>query len=1433
MKIFSFIFSLLLFSYSFSQTNNIQALTFASDKAFVENLGQFNERGWAEDSEIKYALKLGNVFTFFTKKGLTYRFENYKKVQAEDDDQKDSKTVRMNLSELINIQFVNANSDVKILAEKQVSHFNSYGVKNYVTNKVQNISNVKGFSKITYKNIYDKIDIEYTLHPKGGIKYNIILHPGADPSVIKMKYSTRNRNTFSESSIKLNNNGQLSINTSLGEITEHKPLTLYSNSSNVIRSSYKFENNILSFLLDNYDTSKKVIIDPWVISPAFNGGDFTREVETDNLGNVYTIGGELPMVLRKYDPLGALIWQYNTPWDTINGDWLGTLATDDAGVSFITQGTGSEIERVSTNGVMDWHRTYTPGGLSTEFWSITFNCDNTKLIVGGTGSVGLLGFRAVIYDINPANGDVNGDVTVDTGTNGFTPIEVRSISSSKNGKYIYLTHTKVGAVSQNIGTCPADVPIYELDNGNNLAYKCENFLSVNQNGGGLKAIVTNDNFFYSHQGDQISQWNVSTGALVNTVNLPGGSAGSVLGDLVVHCNGIDVDIDGNVYAGSMDRVVKFDPNLNVLSSINTTGGFTVYDVSVSSNGDVVAGGAILNNGSSTNRGARIETLNFSTNGKYILTCCDAYVCPVGPFCEADAVIALSPATLGGTWSGAGVDASGNFDPSLAGAGTHVITYSLICGNESLTIVVNPCTIIEVCEEANGDLTASAGNGTYTWYTGVVTASTVAINSEAECIACLTATPEYFLGFYTGCSINDCPISDTVWTQYATGVTTTAPLSYPIQIIDGNGVTTTFDNAGVIAPCSITPCTGVTIVVNTVSQSDPSCFNGTDGAATVDASGGTLTYAYTWMPGSLSGPIQSALSTGTFTINVVDNNGCLGSGSVTIGNPAEIIASASSTQENCGLSDGTLTGSAIGGTGSYTYSWSPAGGNIANPIGLPSGAYTLTVTDQNSCTSEAMVSITSIGGPTITLDASADLDCFGINDGSATVSATGGTGTLTYLWMPGSLTGTTQNALAPNTYTVTVTDINGCSDNVGFDILEPAEITLSTSNIVDATCGASDGEATVNASGGTGSYTYVWTPNVGSAATAVNIPAGAYTVVVSDQNGCSSSINFSVINVGGPTLTVLPTIDVSCFGFSDGEASVQATGGSMPYSYSWAPTGGNSNAASNLTAGTYVVTVTDAGSCVSAETIVVNGPDVMIITETIIDEDCGQGNGEVSLTTNGGTPTYTYLWEGTEITSSISNLSGGTYNVTVTDANGCMYTGNYTINSVGTIPLIITPVSATINAGEVIQLNVSGADTYIWTPSESLSCSDCSNPIASPNVTTTYTVIGTDASGCIGEATTTIIVEIECGDIFVPNMFSPNADLNNDFSCVYGNCIRELTYSIYNRWGERVFTADNPAECWDGFYKGEPLNSGVYVFKLNAILFDGVVVKKSGNITLVR
>jgi gliding motility-associated-like protein len=154
-------------------------------------------------------------------------------------------------------------------------------------------------------------------------------------------------------------------------------------------------------------------------------------------------------------------------------------------------------------------------------------------------------------------------------------------------------------------------------------------------------------------------------------------------------------------------------------------------------------------------------------------------------------------------------------------------------------------------------------------------------------------------------------------------------------------------------------------------------------------------------------------------------------------------------------------------------------------------------------------------------------------------------------------------------------------------------------------------------------------------------------------------------------------------------------------------------------------------------------------------------------------------------------------------------------------------------GNSVTLSPSGAVTYNWLPATGLSCTNCANPVATPLFTTTYTVTGTDAAGCTNTDTVTVIVDVQCGDVFVPNVFSPNLDGLNDKLFVFGNCIIEMQFDIYDRWGNRVFTSINQNEGWDGMWKGNMLNNGVYAWQLNAVLITGETKKLSGEVQLLQ
>ncbi|MCC6700738.1 MAG: gliding motility-associated C-terminal domain-containing protein, partial [Fluviicola sp.] len=474
-------------------------------------------------------------------------------------------------------------------------------------------------------------------------------------------------------------------------------------------------------------------------------------------------------------------------------------------------------------------------------------------------------------------------------------------------------------------------------------------------------------------------------------------------------------------------------------------------------------------------------------------------------------------------------------------------------------------------------------------------------------------------------------------------------------------------------------------------------------------------------------------------------------------------------------------------------------------------------------------------PTITVTTSGvqNVTCNGDSDGAATATASGGTSPYAYVWTPGNLNGATQTALAANTYTITATDNAGCTGTTTVTIAE-YPVLSATSSSTPSDCAVDNGTGTVNATGGLAPYQYAWLPSGGSNATATGLAAGNYTVTITDAAGCQITEAIVVASNGGPTISTTILQNVSCNGLSDGSASVTITGGTAPFATTWTPSGETTTTATQLPAGNNTVTVVDNGGCEVSAIVTITAPASLQISGTSTDEDCGSLNGAITTTTNGGTTPYSYSWTGSAATTaSLTGLNDGNYDVTVTDDNGCTASASFVVNQIGSLSVTVNPTSAVINEGDTVQLNASGGLTYLWEPSAGLSCTTCPDPIASPSTSTIYQVTVTDASGCSGVETVSIVVNPNCGEIFIPSIFSPNGDNNNDALCAMGNCFAEVTFTIYNRWGEKVFETDDLSVCWDATYKNKPVNADVFVYKLVGKLLNGTSVDASGNIQVVR
>ncbi|WP_410503567.1 T9SS type A sorting domain-containing protein [Flavobacterium sp. Root901] len=459
----------------------------------------------------------------------------------------------------------------------------------------------------------------------------------------------------------------------------------------------------------------------------------------------------------------------------------------------------------------------------------------------------------------------------------------------------------------------------------------------------------------------------------------------------------------------------------------------------------------------------------------------------------------------------------------------------------------------------------------------------------------------------------------------------------------------------------------------------SCNGGANGSATVNVTGGTGAYTYSWAPAGGTAATATGLTAGTYTVTITDANLCSATQTVTITEPAVLAATTSQTDVSCnGGTNGTAAVTVTGGTGAYTYSWSPSGGTAATATGLAAGTYTVTITDANLCSATQTVTITE---PVILTAgiSNTNVSCNGGTNGTATVTAAGGTAPYTYSWSPAGGTAATATGLAAGTYTATITDANGCTVNQSVVITQPSAISVTETHVNVSCNGGANGSATVNVNGGTGTYTYSWAPFGGTAATATGLSAGTYTATITDANGCTATQS---VTIAEPTaISVTEThINVSCNGGANGSA---VTGGTGAYTYAWSPAGGTAATATatGLSAGTYTVTITDANSCSATQSVTITEPAVLAATTSKTDVSCNGGtNGTAAVNVTGGTGAYTYSWSpsgGTAATA--TGLAAGTYTVTITDANNCTITKTITIL---TTPDVTAPVPTVANLPEI-------------------------------------------------------------------------------------------------------------------------------------------------------
>jgi len=558
-------------------------------------------------------------------------------------------------------------------------------------------------------------------------------------------------------------------------------------------------------------------------------------------------------------------------------------------------------------------------------------------------------------------------------------------------------------------------------------------------------------------------------------------------------------------------------------------------------------------------------------------------------------------------------------------------------------------------------------------------------------------------------------------------------TYIVTVADGNNCTA---EASVV----ISEPSPVSLALS--ASFDNFCFGASNGVAFVDGAGGTVAvdHSYSWSSGSTSAT-ATGLAAGTYTVTTSDDNSCFAVDTFNITQPATAIT-ISTTIDNhvsCfGLADGQASVSGAGGTVAvdYSYSWS-SGDTVVTANGLATGTYTVTIADDNNCFDIDTINITQPNAITISSTIDNNVSCFGLADGQASVSGGGGTVAVdySYSWSSGN-TSASATGLAAGTYIVTTSDDNSCFAVDTFNITQPTTA-IAISTVIDnnVSCfGLADGQASVSGAGGTLAvdYSYGWSSG-DTVVTANGLAAGTYIVTIADDNSCFA---VDTINITQPSAAVsfasVASVNISCFGLADGQASVSGAGGTvaLDYSYSWS-SGNNAASATGLAAGNYIVTLSDDNSCLDIDTINITQPTAITISSTIDNNiSCfGLADGQASVSGAGGTVAidYSYGWSSGNNAATATGLSGGAYSVTVADDNGCFATDNFNLSQPSALSITqnCTNTSALGSSDGGSIASLAGGTTpyfYVWSTGDSVS-SLTGIPAGS------YSVTASDINGC--------------------------------------------------------------------------------------------------------
>lgn len=533
-----------------------------------------------------------------------------------------------------------------------------------------------------------------------------------------------------------------------------------------------------------------------------------------------------------------------------------------------------------------------------------------------------------------------------------------------------------------------------------------------------------------------------------------------------------------------------------------------------------------------------------------------------------------------------------------------------------------------------------------------------------------------------------------------------------------------------------------LLANIVQTQAISCHQGSNGALTASAQGGNGGYQFVWSNNGTTAAITS-LTAGAYEVTVTDQRGCRATAALPIVEPTPVALQLTVTPIAChGVASGVVQALGTGGVGAFTYTWGHTGNGQAQQTSLGAGAYRVTATDANGCAISDSTTLTEPALLVIDSTRFTAVRCFGGNDGNAAVFASGGTAPYRFGWDdPAQQLNDTAVFLAARNYAVVVTDANGCTRTANVTVTQPDALQATLTPVHPLCAGEATGSVQAVVQGGVGNYQYQWSNNQ-NAATLTAVTEGAYSLTVTDGNGCTVQAQ-SVLTSPAPLTLAVAQSFRGCFGLSDNEATATVGGGVAPYRYSWS-NGSQNDRPVDLAPGTYSVTASDANNCTITGSA--NLTDWNLLTANIIAEPptcngLADGLMGVNIITGGAGGTaseYTFNWSNNASGAIIRNIPGGlNYIVTVTDRQGCTGTAERFLNQPAPILFDIDHTNALCfgsSDGTATVSNIRGDNvqfSFLWDAAAQ------TNATASALAAGRYSVTVTDEDGCVASGDVTI------------------------------------------------------------------------------------------------